>query len=436
MIRFITFLILCFFIALPAQAKSFITIEEVVGETGVKAWLVQDKTVPVISISLMFKTGATADPHGKAGLASFASVLMDEGAGDINAQAFQKKLKDEAISYSFSAGRDGFYGQVKTVRDNKNIAIDLLTKALTQPRFDDDAIERMRSSLLTSLRYDEQEASWHAQKALFDTLYDGHPYARLIKGTPASLKTITRDDLVNFHRRTITRDNVILGMAGDITTTEAKQIVDTLFATIPETATRPDLPMADLKLDGQTHYTPWDGPQAVIMMAQKGIARSDENWFTAQLLNYILGGGGFSSRLMDEIRVKRGLTYGVSTGIIDYKYGPLLMGQASVSKDKIAETIDVIKDQWAVMAQQGVTEKELADAKAYLIGSLPLALSSSDAIADLLIQMQDDHLAMTYLDYRADDINKVTLDQINQFAKIWLATDALSFVVAGSTPKN
>lgn len=433
MIRFITLALLSILIATPvhAQEKSFINVEEVTSDNGVTAWLVRDETVPVIAVSLLFKGGAAFDAPNKAGLANLASTLMDEGAGDKTAQDFQKTLKDNAIQFSFSSGRDGFYGQLKTVTKNKDVAFDLLKLSLTQPRFDQDAIDRMRASILTSLRYDEQNAGWHAQKALLETLYDGHPYARQIKGTAATLKSITRDDLMTYHRQTMTRDNVIIGVAGDINAIQLKAMLDDVFGDLPETGTRPTIAMANLNLTPDIIQTQWSGAQSVVMMAQKGIARTDDNWFTAQLLNYTLGGGGFASRLMEEVRVKRGLTYGISTGIIDYLYGPLMLGQASVSPDNIDQTITVIKDQWKQMAQQGVTKKELADAKSYLIGSLPLSLSSTNAIASIIVQMQEDNLPMNYLDLRARDINSVTLEKINQFAKIWLASDNLTIAVAG-----
>ena len=169
------------------------------------------------------------------------------------------------------------------------------------------------------------------------------------------------------------------------------------------------------------------------MMAQKGVNRTDKDWFTAQLLNYTLGGGGFSSRLMEEIRVKRGLTYGISTSIIDYIYGPLMLGQASVDINKIDETVSVIKAQWQQMANTGLTAQELANAKSYLIGSLPLSLSSTDAIASILVQMQEDGLPPYYLDHRADDINAVTLEQINSFAKTYLDPTNLTIAIAGPT---
>lgn len=438
MIRFIAFSFLALLISVPAHAqdKSFIDVENVVSDSGIEAWLVHDDSIPVIAVSLMFKGGAAHDGADKAGLANLASTLMDEGAGDKNAQEFQKILKDHAIQFSFSSGRDGFYGQLKTVTKNKDLAFDLLKLAVTKPRFDTDAIERMRASVLTSLRYDKQDAGWHAQKALLETIYAGHPYVRQIKGTPKTINSITRDDLIAYHRQTMTRDNIIIGVAGDIKPAQLKKILDHVFGDLPETATRPTIAMADLNLRSDIIKTPWNGAQSVVMMAQKGIARTDDDWFTAQLLNYTLGGGGFSSRLMEEVRVKRGLTYGISTGVIDYLYGPLMLGQASVAPDKIDQTIAVIKEQWKHMAQRGVTAKELADAKAYLIGSLPLSLSSTNAIANVLVQMQEDNLPMNYLDLRARDINSVTLEKINQFAKIWLASDKLTIAVAGPIKNN
>ena len=435
MIRFLLLVLATLTLTTSASAKSFINAREVVSETGVKAWLVEDKTVPVIAISLMFKGGAALDPVDKAGLANLVSTLMDEGAGEDSSEAFQKKLKDHAIQFSFSAGRDGFYGQVKTTVTHKSIASGLLKQALLAPRFDVDAIDRMRRSLITSIKYDTQDAGWHAQKALLKTLYGDHPYARQIKGDIESLVNITRDDLVNYHTQTITRDNIIIGIAGDITAADTVLLLDDVFGELPETGTRNTVAMADLNLTDQITYAPWAGSQSVIMMAQKGITRRDSDWFTAQLTNYILGGGGFSSRLMDEIRVKRGLTYGISTGVIDYQYGPLMLGQASVDQDKVNETIRVIKEEWQKMIIRGVTVKELADAKAYLIGSLPLSLSSTNAIASVLVQMQEDDLPIDYLDFRADDINRVTRDSLNRFAKAWLDADALTFAVA-KTPET
>ncbi len=416
---------------LPVRAENFIPIQEITSEKGIKGWVVQDNTVPVIAISVMFRGGAAYDPDGKSGLANLVSTLMDEGAGDMTAQVFQKKLKDNAIQFSFSAGRDGFYGQIKTVTDNKEIAFDLLSEALNRPRFDADSVTRMKAAIAASLRFDAQDAGWHAQKTLFNHLYQGHAYAHQIKGTEQSLASITREDLRQYHKNTMTQDNLIIGIAGDISLSQARTALDRIFEQLPGTGIRPNVAVTTPQLGSDILYTPWDGPQAVIMMAQKGVSRDDKNWFTAQLLNYILGGGGFSSRLMQEVRVKRGLTYGISTGLIDYHYGPLLLGQANVQPDKINETIDIIKQEWQHMIQHGVTEKELADAKAYLIGSLPLSLTSTHAIANVLVQMQEDNLPINYLDQRSADISRVTQNDLLQFAKLWLNPKHLTFVVAG-----
>lgn len=435
MIRIFLLTLIALTFMAPVQAASFINAQEIQSESGVTAWLVEDKTVPVIAISIMFKGGATIDPSGKSGLANLASTLMDEGASDDNAQTFQEKLKNYAIQFSFSAGRDGFYGQMKTTVKHQKIATTLLKNALTAPRFDHDAIERMRASILTSIRYDTQDAGWHAQKALLASLYGDHPYARQIKGTKETISSITRDDLIAYHRQIMTKDNIVIGIAGDINPEDAVALLDTVFGDLPEMGTRPSVSLASLNLSNTRINTPWDGPQSVIMLAQKGIARRDDKWFTAQLINYILGGGGFSSRLMQELRVKRGLTYGISTGVIDYQYGPLMLGQASVARNNVDEAIDVIQDEWKRMIQHGVTEQELKDAKSYLIGSLPLSLSSTNAIASVLVQMQEDSLPIDYLDKRANDINAVSRRDLNNFAKIWLTNDRLTIAVAGTPAK-
>ncbi len=414
--------------SLPAAA---VDIEKVVSKGGIEAWLVRDTKNPIIAMQFAFEGGSERDHEGKLGLALMVASTMDEGAGDLDSQAFQGKLDENSITLSFSAGRDGFVGQVVTLRETKDTAFDLMRLALTKPRFDTDAIERIRGQLLTSLRRSQADPNYWAQMAFGETMFPGHAYGRPQRGTAQTLAAITRDDLVQFARTRLSRQGLKVAVSGDITAKELALVLDRLFGTLPAKA---DLAaVSDVKpaVEGKTILVPRPIPQTVMILAHAGLDRSDPDWYAATILNYVVGGGGFSSRLMDEVREKRGLTYGIGSSLQSFEHANLITVSGSTVNDKAAEAISVTKQIWGDVAQNGITESELRDAQTYLTGSFPLQFTNNGAIAGLLLQVQRDDLGIDYLNKRNDLLNAVTISDVKRVAARLLDPAKLTTILVG-----
>jgi len=416
---------------LPSLPAFAFDIQKVVSDKGVEAWLIEDHSNSIVALDFAFKDGAASDPDAKAGLSNMVSGLLDEGAGDLDSQAFHGKLEDLAISLSFSAGQDAVRGHVKTVTQNAQTAFDLLALSLSKPRFDGDAVERIRGQVLAELAHEAQDPNAVAGRTIARQLYPDHPYGRPEEGSAETVKAITAEDLKAYLPHRFAKDRLLVSVVGDMTPAQLKPLLDSSFGTLPETADPITVPEVQAHASGQTTVIRKAIPQSVVLFAQQGLKRSDPDWYAAYVMNYILGGGGFSARLMTEIRVKRGLTYGVSSGLAPYAHGGLIEGGLASRNDKTAEAISLVRKEWARMAEQGVSPQELADAKTYLIGSYPLQMDSTAAIASLLTAIQIDHLGVDYLDRRSAIINALSVDDIKRVARKYLDAKSLDVVVVG-----
>jgi len=408
-----------------------IEVERVNSPGGLEAWLVEDHANPMVTLTFAFRGGAALDPAGKEGLAHFASGLLDEGAGDLDSRTFQHRLADLAIDLSFNAGRDSFHGTLKTLTENLDEAVDLLSLALTKPRFDADAVDRIRGQILAGLRYNENDPNDIAQRAWYQAVFPDHPYAHDPQGTPESIAAITPDDLRTFARGHLVRDRLVIGVAGDVTPDHLAALVDRAFGGLPETSDLPTVPDTTAQADGHTVVIERPIPQSVAWFGQGGLARSDPDWYAAYVVNYILGGGGFSSRLMEEVREQRGLAYSVYSYLVPMDHAPLWIGGVATNNAQVAESLDLIREEWQRMATDGPTEEELADAKTYLTGAWPLRFTSTEAIASILVAMQQEDLPPSYLDDRNSYIDAVTLEDARRVAARLMKADTLTTVVVG-----
>lgn len=413
-------------IALPAQA---VTVERVVSPGGIEAWLVQDHANPIIAMDIAFRGGSSVE--GKAGLAHMVSGLLDEGAGPLDSQTFQGKLEDLAIELSFNTGKDSFRGSLKTLTENRDTAFELFRLALTQPRFDKEPVERVRGQILTSLARELQSPDAVAARAWYKLVFAGHPYAVSVRGEPETIKAITLNDLKAFTKAWLAREGMVVGVVGDITPDQLKPLLDKTFGALP--AKHPPITIADTapKAPGRTEVIIRDNPQSVAVFGEAGVKRADPDWYAAYVMNYILGGGGFSSWLTEEVREKRGLAYSVYSYLAPYDHAGLITGGVATQNARTEESLKLIKEQWARMKAEGPSEQQLADAKTYLTGSFPLQLDSTDSIAGLLVSMQLETLGIDYLDKRNGYIQSVTMDHVKKVADRLLDPDRLTFVVVG-----
>ena len=306
----------------------------------------------------------------------------------------------------------------------------MLKAALTRPRFDQDAVDRVRDQVLSRLRSNATDPDEIAAKAFDEMVYGDHPYGSNLQGTLETVSALTRDDVVAAHRNVLTRDHVYVGAVGDITAEELGLLLDELLGDLPA-AGAPEPGMATPEFTGGITVIPFDTPQSVAVFGHQGIRRDDPDFFAAFVLNQILGGGDRASRLMEEVREKRGLTYGIYTWLVDADYADLLMGQVKSANNRIAEAIEVIRFEWARIAAEGVTAEELEDAQTYLTGAYPLRFDGNARIAGILVGMQMTGLPIDYPATRNDKINAVTLEDIKRVAARLIRPENLHFVVVG-----
>jgi len=412
----------------PAAA---IDIQQVRSDGGISAWLVEDHSNPLIAVSLGFDGGASDDPAGKEGLAELASGLLDEGAGDIDSASFQQQLTDNGIDYGFDVSRDSFTGSMRTLTDQRDLAFRLLHLSLTKPRFDSEPVERIRQQLLVEIDDRLSDPASIGARAISRSLFKGHPYGRPRIGTIESMRAISAADLHDFVRQHFTRDRLHLVVVGDIKPAELKPLLDATFGDLPEKSDLPPIDEAKIDAPGGIMLVDRDIPQSIINFAQPGIKRDDPDFFAAYVANYILGGGGFSSRLMTEVREKRGLAYGIDTDLVTLDHAGVIWGQVQTVNQRAADTISIIRTEWQKMRDAGPTANEVATAKTYLLGSYPRLFTSTAGTASALLGIQMDRLGIDYVHRRQDEIAKVTPADVARVSKKLLDPAQLLFAVVG-----
>lgn len=419
------------FLTLPAivAARAAVIIQEVTSEKGIKAWLVEDYSVPIISIRFAFGGGRTQDPAGKEGLANLMTGLFDEGADTLDSDAFQERLDDAGAEMRFNAARDAVYGSMRMLAEQKDEAFGLLRLAVEKPRFDTAPIDRIRAQIVSGIVAGEKDPRTTAQFAWAKALYGEHPYSRREEGTQESLAAITAEDLRALHKRLFSRGNLTVGVVGSIDAETLKRDLDKVFGDLPAAPSLDKVAPIQPRLD-QEIRVPYDLPQTSLQFAYPGIDRNDPQFFAAFLMNHILGGGTFSSRLFNEVREKRGLAYSVDSFLVNNEYSSALIIITATRSDRSAETLEIIRAQAKRMADEGVTDDELEAAKKYLIGSYAISnLDTSQAIAGTLVELQINKLGSDYIEKRKDLIRSVTREDVQAAAKRLLLAEPAVLIV-------
>lgn len=394
----------------------------------------RDANTPVVSLAFAFEGGAAVDPNGKDGLANLVSTLLDEGAGKYNSDEFHKQLENNSISLSFGADYDAFYGRMRTLTETEDKAFELLQLALTAPRFDDDAVARMRKAVEATIRQEEQSPGWIAGDTLRKQLFANHPYSRRTDGSLKTLAAITKEDMRKFVHDRLALDNLKIAVSGDITSEKLAAFLDKTFGALPHSSAVKQVTEITPETKQSVIVVKRPTTQSIMLIGNAGIKRNDPDWYAASILNYALGGESLSSRLMTEIREKRGLTYGSRSSLVPLKYSAFVVANASTANASAKQVLELLQGEWQKIAN-GVTEKELEAAKSYLNGNFPLQFESTGDTASILLQMQRDNLGIDYLDRRKDLINAVTLKDTKRVAKRLFKPEAAVVIIVGQ-PKD
>jgi zinc protease len=413
-------------LATPASATK---IERVVSPAGIEFWFVRDGTVPLVSIEFAFRGGATQDPDDKLGLAEMTVSTLDEGAGDLDGTAFHARMERKAIELQIRASREHVRGTLRTLKENQDEAFNLLRLALNEPRFDSSAVERIRAQSISSLQRQSTNPNSISSRTWWANAFPNHAYGRPVSGTLESVARVTPDDMRDYARRVLARDNLKIGVVGDIDPETAGRLIDQTFGKLPAKAQLKPVPEAKMQGLGGRTLVDLNVPQAVVTFGGPGIARNDPDFMAAYIVNHILGGGSFSSRLYREVREVRGLAYGVNTHLNWLEHAAVLAGGTATRADATGETIDVIDAEFRKMAAEGPTEEEFVKAKTYLKGSFALNLDTSTKIASQLVQMQVDNLGIDYIERRSAMIDAVTPADARRVAKRLLGSGLLVNIV-------
>jgi zinc protease len=411
--------VLCGAFALIAGANvaSAMTIEKIVSPSGIEAWLVREKALPLVTLNYAFHGGATQDEADKAGTANLAADLLDEGAGELDGKTYHERLENHAIEVTFQVGRDNIHGSLRSLNEHRDEAFDLLRLALSSPRFDADAIERVRGQVMALLRRDTTNPNDLASRRWWQTAFPDHPYGRESKGTLETVPRITADDMRDYVRRVLARNELKVSIVGDVDAKTAGALIDRAFGSLPAKNDLKPVANATPSGLGRRIVINVDVPQAVVTFGGQGIARNDPEFMAAYVVNHILGGGSFSSRLYKEVREKRGLAYGVSDSLVWFRRAAVILGGTATRADRTADALAVIEHEIKRMAEEGPTADELTAAKSFLKGSYALTLDTSTKIAAQLTQIQIDDLGIDYIQRRGALIDAVTIENAKRVAR-------------------
>ena len=412
----------------PANAMKIQTVKS---PGGIEAWLVEEHAVPMMAMRFAFDGGSSQDPAGKEGVANFVTAMLDEGAGDLVSRDFQERMEDLSMRMNYEEAKDAFYGNFETLTANRDEAAKLLKLALTKPRFDQDAVERIRQQLLASLAYAARDPDKVAQNEWYAVAFAGHPYARPANGTEATVGKMTGADLESYRKRVFAKDTLKVVAVGDITPEQLGKLLDEVFGALPAKATLRPVAKTEAKASERLKVIDMNVPQSVARFGLPAMARSDKDFMAAFVLNTILGGSAFTSRLYQEVREKRGLAYGVDTSLVPMRHASVFFGGVATKNEEVGQSLDVIRSELKRIVAEGPTEKELADIKAYLTGSFALRFDTSTNIANQLLWMLMEGLGHSYIQTRNAQIEAVTIDDVRRVAKRLFDGNELLVTVVG-----
>ncbi len=407
----------------------FATIQQFTTPKGVSVWLVEEPSIPILSLRMAWETGSTSDPEGLEGLTDAMVYQMNEGAGELDSQAFFKRMEELNMSFGCGSGNDSTYCNASMLTENAAGSFEMIGLALSEPRFDEGPWERFVRETEVNLKTRETNPNYLATRAVRAALYSDHPYAREL--SVDSLAALTADAARAHKDQIMVQDGLLVTAVGAMSAPELAQLIDGAVIGLPETGASIETPLAVLA-DPQAPITvTLPQPQTLVRFIGPAMTRDDPDFFPAVVLNYVFGAGGFESRLMEDLREKKGLTYGVGTSLSSGEHLQMWSGSGQTRNECAAKFVEGVKENMQLLVGEGMSADELSDAKAYLTGSYPLGFDSNAKIAGNMMSVRIDGLAVDYFDQRNSLVNEVTLDQVNSVAERYLKPENFTFVMVG-----
>lgn len=405
-----------FFLALwvlAGAAQAGVTIEHWQSPAGTRVYFVHSPALPILDVQVDFAAGSMFDPVGKEGLAGLTHALLDLGAGELDETAISNRMADVGASLGGSLDRDRASLTLRTLSqpEKREAALAVLEQVLRQPRFDGAILAREQTRSIAALKDALTRPDTQASRAFWATLYPGHPYGRL--STPESLAAIGQPELREFWRKHYNAANATLTLVGDISRAEAEALAQRLTAALPP-GEPVSLPAAPVTAAGQTVALSYPASQAHLFVGMPSVARGDPDFFPLLVGNYTLGGGGFVSRLMQEVREKRGFAYSVYSYFAPMRQaGPFQIG-LQTKKAQAGEALGVVSRVLTDFLAKGPTPAELRAAQANLIGSFPLRLDSNRKILEHVAMIGFYGLPLDYLDTYRDRVRAVSVEDVRR----------------------
>ena len=426
--RFIFFLFLTtFFLSKNSDAIQFESLET---KNGIKFWLIEDKALPLVSISFSFKGGSILDPVGKSGVTSLMTSLLDEGTENFTASEYRLFKRENGIKISFSTSKERIEGTFQVVKPRLQEGFYLLHESINKAKFPINEIKKVKSQVEASIKIDNSNISTIASNKFNKFFFKDKLIGRNTKGSLETLGNISRDDIQSIYRSSFIKNRLVIGISGDIEPDLAKKYVDYVFGDLPSKKFINPISMLE-DLNKGMKIIEMKTPQTTVVFGQKGLGRKDKEYFAARVINYVLGGGGFQSRLYKEIREANGLVYSIYSYLLPYEYAGVIVGGFQTRNQNVGKTIEKVKTEWNRIKTEGITKIELQNAKTYYKGSFSRNFTSTLSIASLLMIVQYYDLGEDYFDKRDLIIDNLKLNELNNLAKNLFDSETLFFMIVG-----
>jgi zinc protease len=426
--------VLLLLILLPGSAWARLEISREVLPDGLTLLVAEKHNLPLVRVNVCVQAGTIVEPPEKAGLANLTASLLPEGTKSRTSVQISEAIDFMGASLASSGDNDFVTVTLSLLKKDIDQGFEILSDVLQNPAFIDEEVQKHKKRIVGMIQMSQEDPGYVADRAFEKALFgEAHPYGRPVIGTAESIQTLNRQDIADFYQRHYKPNHTIMAVVGDITMEEAKGLMNKYFSNwkAGEPQQNPAL-IENKDQENRAVKIDRDLKQATIILGHSGIARDNPDYYAVSVMNYLLGSGGFSSRLMDTIRDDMGLVYSIYSSFAASKLpGAFTVNLQTANKNANLAVKEALK-QLSLLKTKGVTDQELADAKSYLTGSFPLRLETNATIASVLVAVEYYKLGMDYLDKYPEYINSVTKDDIKRVANKYILPEKLRLVAVGN----